>query len=96
MDPIRLDRARKTKTPSPASPPWMMLGVNNLGMIEGRGVGGGGKNSCFILTHDNPLPNLNGPFHRNTKRQWDERLRQLLENIPPDISTRIRMCECFI
>lgn len=66
-----------------------MLGVNNLGVIEGRGVGGGGRNSCFILTHDNPLPNLNGPFHRNTERQWNESLRQLLENIPPDISTWI-------
>lgn len=38
--------------------PWERLNAEELEE--------GGRNSCFILTHDNPLPETHGPFHRNT------------------------------
>lgn len=63
MDPIRLDRARMTKTPPPLLP-WWMMSVITRELLKAE-ESEGGRNSCFILTHDNPLPNLNGPFHRN-------------------------------
>ncbi len=36
------------------------------------------------------------PFPQNHKLQWGDGLHLLQWNIPPDINTRIRMCECFI
>lgn len=41
-----------------------MMSVTTWWILKAEDSGGGG--SCFILTHDNPLPNLNGPFHKNT------------------------------
>lgn len=43
----------------------MMLCVKALAVVGGQG---GGRNSCFYIDScDDPLPNLNGPFHRNTE-----------------------------
>lgn len=54
MDPIHLDRARMTKTPPPLMVDDELNTMESLNTEESEG----GRNSCFILTHDNPLPNL--------------------------------------
>lgn len=69
---------------------------NTLGVLKCRGVRGGGGDSCFILTHDNPLPNLMALSNWPTNYSGVMDYIRYSENIPPDNNTRIRMCECFI
>lgn len=85
-DPIHLDRARMTKPP----PPTVDEELHTLNAEELAG----GRNSCFILTHDKPLPNQCPVPHKHTL-QWGDGLHSLQWNFPPDVDTRVRMCECF-
>lgn len=69
--------------------------LNTLGVFTCRGVGGG-EEQLFYIDSWQPSPQPYGPFHRNTNYSEVMDYNRYSENIPPDVNTRIRMCECFI
>lgn len=70
--------------------------LSTLGVLKHRGVGGGEEQLFYIDSWQPSSKNNPWPFPQKHRGQWGDGLHQLPWNIPPDINTWTRMCECFI